>query len=343
MTSVNGVCPYGNYRRGVLQRVKTMFAGRGISLPGLAVTAGVVVVAFGLGLVAGWITDGLPARLHAEPTPSASPSPSVGLSPMIEPSLPPLDPIIRALTVDDRRAGVITTDYVVRADGTFAVVPGKDEPDDGKGDVRWVSFAVEDGVSIDAEAFRGYVMGVLNDNRAWGTAGQLQYVVTAGVADYRVLLASPYTTAAVCPDQHVAVTVGPVTEASATPSADPAGVIAPQASGGAVNGASEAPSDSQYDHLCSEDGVIVLSAYDWTAGLPGFADDYASARQYLVLHRLGHLLGREDSACTSGRAAAMDIQHDVLPEGCEVNPWPHPDAAPVLPTPTPTPSPVAVP
>lgn len=338
MTSVNGVCPYGNYRRGVLQRVKTMFAGRGISLPGLAVTAGVVVAAFGLGLVVGWITDGLPARLHAEPTPSASPSPSVGLSPTIEPSLPPLDPIDRELTVDDRTAGVITTAYVVRADGTFTVVPGKDEPDDSKGDVRWVSFAVEDGVSIDAEAFRGYVMSVLNDNRAWGTAGQLQYVATDGVADYRVLLASPYTTAAVCADQHVAVEVGPVTEASATPSPSPAEVIAPQASGDAVDGATAAPADSLYDHLCSDDGVIVISAYDWTAGLPGFADDYAGARQYLLLHRLGHLLGREDSVCVGGRAATMDLQHDVLPEGCEVNPWPYPDAAPVLPTPTPSPA-----
>jgi hypothetical protein len=318
-----------------------MFAGRGISLPGLAVTAGVVVAAFGLGLVAGWITDGLPARLHAGPTPSASPSPSVGLSPTIEPSLPPLEPIDRELTVDDRTAGVLTTNYVVRAKGTFTVVPGKDEPDDSKGDVRWVSFAVEDGVSIEAQAFSSYVMGVLNDNRAWGTGGQLQYVATDGVADYRVLLASPYTTAAVCSDPHVAVAVGPVTEASATPSADPAEVIAPQASRDAVNGATEAPADSPYDHLCAEDGVIVLSAYDWTAGLAGFADDYAGARQYLVLHRLGHLLGREDSACVSGRAAAMDLQHDVLPEGCEANPWPYPDAAPVLPQPTPTPSPSA--
>src|SRR5660398_207678 len=60
VTSVNGVCPYGNYRRGVLQRVKTMFAGRGISLPGLAVTAGVVVAAFGL--PRGGVDHGWPAR-----------------------------------------------------------------------------------------------------------------------------------------------------------------------------------------------------------------------------------------------------------------------------------------
>ncbi len=155
------------------------------------------------------------------------------------------------------------------------MVPGTDEPDDGKGDVRWVSVAVEDGVSADAGAFRNYVLSVLNDNRAWGSGGHLQYVATDGVADYRVLLASPYTTAAVCPDPHVAVTVGPVTEAS--PSAigrSPTASAAPQAQGDAVNGTSAPSADSPYEHLCADDGVIVISSYDWTAGYPAFADDY---------------------------------------------------------------------
>ncbi len=331
MTSVNGVYPCGNYRRGVLQRGKTMFAGRGISLPGLAVTAGVVVVAFGLGLTAGWITDGLPERLRAEPTPSASPTPTPPVGPTVEPSVPPLEPVTRDLTIDDRAAGLLSADYVVRGDGTFSLVPGKNEPDPSKGDVRWVSFSVEDGVSADAAAFRGYVMSVLNDNRAWGTEGNLQYVATDGVADYRVLLASPYTTAAVCPDPHVAVAVGPVTEASPSPS--------PSSAAAAPLQSDEAQDDSAYDRLCSSDGVIVLSVYDWIAGLPAFADDFSGARGYMVLHRLGHLMGREDSACATGRAEVMDLQVDALPEGCEVNPWPYPDAPAALPTPSPTPSP----
>lgn len=318
-----------------------MFAGRGISLPGLAVTAGVVMVAFGLGLVAGWITDGLPGRLRAEPSPSASPSPSAPVGPTVEPSVPPLEPVTRDLTIDDRAAGVVTTNYAFRGDGTFTVVPGKNEPDASKGDVRWVSVAVEDGVSVDAVAFRHYVLEALNDNRAWGTDGTLQYVATDGVADYRVLLASPYTTAAVCSNPHVAVTVGPVTEASPSPSAEASVAGAPEGSGDAVNGSAEPQADSPYDHLCSDDGVIVLSIYDWTAGLPAFADDYAGAREYLMLHHLGHLMGREDSTCASGRAEVMDLQREPLPDGCEVNPWPHPDAPPELPVPSPTPTPPA--
>jgi len=339
VTSVNDVCPCGNYRRGVFRTDKAVFAGRGISLPGLAVTAGVILVAFGLGLVAGWITDGLPERLRAEPSVTPSPSPSFGLDPTVEPSLPPLAPITRDLTTDDREAGVNTTRYALRGEGTFTVVPGTDEPDEGGGDVRWVSVAVEDGVSADPVALRDFVLGVLNDNRAWGTGGHLQYVATDGVADYRVLLASPYTTAAVCPNPHVAAPAGPVVEASPSPS--PSANAAPPAQGDAVNGAAEATPDTLYDHLCTQDGVIVLSSYDWTAGYPAYGDDYAGARQYMLLHRLGHIRGLEDSECTSGRADVMDMQRDALPDGCEVNPWPNPDAPAVLPSPSPTPTPPA--
>lgn len=318
-----------------------MFAGRGISLPGLAVTAAVVAAAFGLGLLAGWITDGLPQRLRAEPSVTPSPTATVGLSPTIEPSLPPMAPITRDITAEDRAAGVVTTSYVVKAAGTFSVVPGTDEPDDDGGDVRWVSVAVEDGVAADAGAFRDYVMDVLNDNRAWGSGGHLQYVATDGVADYRILLASPYTTAAVCGNPHVAVTVGPVTEASPSPSASATPSVAPQAQGDAVNGSADPSADSPYDHLCADDGVIVLSSYDWTAGYPAFADDYTGARQYMLLHRLGHIRGNADSTCTSGRADVMDLQREPLPDGCEVNPWPHPDAPAVLPSPSPSPSPAS--
>jgi hypothetical protein len=338
VTSVNAICPCGNYRRGVLSRVTSMFAGRGISLPGLAVTAGVVAGAFALGLAAGWITDGLPQRLRAEDTPTESPSPSSGLSPTIEPSVPPLEPITRELTAEDRTAGVVTPAYAFRGEGTFTVVPGTDQPDATKGDVRWVSVAVEDGVAADDAAFRDYVLDVLNDNRAWGTDGVLQFVATDGVADYRVLLASPYTTAAVCPDPHVAEEVGPVTNASSSPSPAAEADAAPQISREAMSDAAEQEEETQYDRLCSDEGVIVLSIYDWTAGLPAYLDDYSGARNYMLLHRLGHLMGLPDTACATGRAAVMDLQSDDLPEGCEVNPWPYPDAPATLPTPSPSPT-----
>ena len=332
--------PCGNYRRGVFRPAKTYFANRGISPRSLLVTAGVVLIAFGLGLGAGWLTDGLPAMLRAEPSPSPSPSVSTGIDPVVEPSLPPLAPITRALTADDREAGVTTTDYVVRGEGTFSVVPGTEEPDSAKGDVRWVSVSVEDGVVANGGAFRNYVMDILNANRAWGSGGTLQYVATDGVADYRVILASPYTTEVICPDPHVAVVVGPVTEATASAAPTPSDVAIADDTA-AASGAATEPADSSSTHLCGEDGVIVLSMYDWTAGLPAYGEDYPGARTFMVLHRIGHLRGLEESTCTSGRADIMDSQEQVLPAECQPNPWPFPDAVEELPQPSESPSPVA--
>ena len=326
MTSVDGDVPYGNYRRGVFRPGKTMFAGRGISLPGFAVTAGVIVLAFGLGLGAGWLTDSLPGILHADPEATPSPSVSHAIVPTVAPSLPPLAPITRELTQEDRDAGVTTTAYKVRGDGTFRVVPGTGVPSPTGGDVRWVSVSVEDGVTADARAFRAFVLNALNSNRGWGSGGSLQFVGTDGVADYRVVLASPYTTAAVCPDPHEAVAVGPVTEA--TPSATPSPTPSP----------TSGSDDGTAAHLCSQDGVIVLSTYDWTAGLPAYGTDYQGSRVYLLMHRLGLLMGRDETTCASGRADVMDAQQENLSADCQVNPWPYPDAPEVLNTPTPAPA-----
>jgi hypothetical protein len=129
-----------------------------------------------------------------------------------------------------------------------------------------------------------------------------------------------------------------VTNASSTPSPDAEADTAPGATGADVTGADDAATQEPEGGLCSEDGVIVLSVYDWTAGLPAYIDDYSGARNYMLLHRLGHLMGREDTACAAGRAVVMDLQYDDFPEGCEVNPWPYPDAPAASPTPTPSPT-----
>lgn len=311
-----------------------MFAGRGITLPGFLISAAVIVGAFVLGVGAGWFTASLPGIVEADPSPSPSPSASTLLDPSVQPSLPPLTPITRALTQEDRDAGVVTTEVPVKGEGTLSAVPGVGTPEPNAGDVRWVSVAIEDGVRINSQAFRGFVMDTLNDNRAWGSGGVVQYVPTDGVADYRVILASPFTAAALCPDPHTAVVSGPVVPVSPSPSAQASAApsIPP-----AVSGAT-APDGAAVD-LCGEPGVIVVSVYDWTAGMAGYGDDYTGSRQYQLLHRLGHLAGNPDVACAGPRAAAMVNQDDELPEGCAPNPWPFPDAPVDEPEPTASPAP----
>jgi hypothetical protein len=242
--------------------------------------------------------------------------------------LPPLPDITRALTAADKDAGVVTTEILLKGEGTFSVVPGVGQPVEGNGDVRFVSVAIEDGVNVNSVALKAYVMETLNANRGWGTSHAVQFVPTDGVADYRIVIASPYTAAVLCPDPHAVVSTDTVVEPSEEASESPS----PSAS------ASPAPAaDSPW--ACGQDGVIVISSYDWTAGLDAFETDYAGSRTYQLNHFIGHVLGREDEACAGGRASVMVFQHDPLPEGCEVNPWPNPDAPEQFVTPSPTPAP----
>lgn len=303
-----------------------MFAGRGIALPGFGVTVLVVAGAFGLGVATGWATGLIPDLVQADPSASPSPSPTPSPTSDFYPIIPPMEPITRLLTQEDRDAGVMTTEITLRAEGTFSEVPGVGTPDDAAGDVRWVSIAVEDGVTADAAAFKAYVIDTLNANRGWGSAHAVQYVPTDGVADYRIVLASPYTTAVLCPDPHVTVPVGTVADASAEPS--------PPASANPESANPEA--DSPWS--CGQGGVIVVSAYDWTAGFAAYAEDYSGSRTYLLNHRLGHLRGRDDVVCAGGRADIMVVQEASIPDGCEVNPWPNPDAPVDLPTPSASPT-----
>lgn len=326
------------YRRGVLRRFGGIFAGRGITLPGFVVSASVIVAAFALGMGAGWFTSHLPEMLEAEPsaTPSPSPSPVIDIS--STPSLPPMPPITRTLDQDDRDAGIVTTEVDLKGEGIFNVVKGVGTPAPTEGDIRWVSVAVEEGVSADPVLFRSYVMNVLNDNRAWGSGDSIQYVHTDGVADYRVILASPYTAATMCPDDHEAVQSGPVVPVSPSPVATPESnttAVAPPA----VSGMDTL--EAVGDNMCADDSVVVVSIYDWTAGIATFADDYQATRQFLLLHRLGHLTGNPDATCVGGRADVMVNQYIELPEGCEPNPWPFPDAPVEVEVTTPTQAPGA--
>ena len=285
-----------------------MFAGRGIALPGFGVTALVVAGAFALGVAAGWATGFVPALLRADPSPSASPSPVASIKPSVDPVLPYLQPITRQLTQDDRDAGVTTTDVATKAAGTISVVPGIGSPTAGAGDVRWVSVAVEDGVKIDAAAFKSYVIATLNANRGWGTGHSVQFVSTDGVADYRIVLASPYTAKVLCPDPHLTKPAGSFLEASPSPTPSPSGSPSPT------------PPAVDSPWSCAQDGVIVISSYDWTAGFPAYATDFAGSRAYMLNHHLGHLLGKEDVECTGEIANVMVVQEAKLPRWLQGEP-----------------------
>ncbi|WP_169747599.1 DUF3152 domain-containing protein [Demequina iriomotensis] len=299
-----------------------LFAGRGIALPGVWVTVVAIVACFALGIGAGWLTGQVPGwyRAWSEPEPSASPSPSATPEPDV--SVPSLAPIERDLDADDAAAGVLTTAVVERGEGTFTPAVGSGASATASAGpsasadavpTKYVRIDVEDGVTIDEAALVDYVMTTLNDPRGWGSAGRLQFVLTEGAADVRVVLASPYTLALRCPDTHAAAEVaGTGTGASPSPSAEGA-----EGASGA-SGAADAAA-------CATDGIVPLSVYDWTAGLERYGDRRAASRVYLLNHGVGHVLGSADATCESGRADVM-VDQAAMSKECKVNPWPFPDA-----------------
>ena len=283
--------------------------------PALLVALG----ALAAGLVVAWAITLIPGFLYAaEPTPTPTPTPSVTVPEGV--TVPTLAPILRDLDDSDRAAGITTVNYTYQGSGSFTTLSGTGEPDSSGAPVRWVSIAVEDGIEAYPAAFAGFVLSALADNRSWGSDDRLQFVQTDGVADYTIKLASPFTAAAICADNHVAVVSGPVTEASESPPADIEATQAPGLAGGDDSGSDGATS------VCAANGEIVISIYEWTAGFEAFGPDHDAARKYLLNHHMGHLFGRPETECAAGRADVMDNQRGSgFP--CDANSWPYPDAA----------------
>ena len=167
--------------------------------------------------------------------------------------------------------------------------------------MQYVRVDVEDGLEMSEVPLASFVMTALNDPQGWGQEGPTTYVQTEGAPDIRIVFATPYTAAALCPTPHEPASLAPSASASRTPSPSP-GTVAVQ---------------------CAAQGAIVVSIYDWIQGLAPFGEDRTGARIYLLNHGLGHVSGKSDVTCKKGVAAVM-VNQSSLPKKCTANPWPFP-------------------
>lgn len=216
-----------------------------------------------------------------------------------------MEPVLRQIDDDDKAAGLRTLDFPVQGGGTFNTVPAIGASTPGTGVTQFVRIDVEDGLQMIDGTLASFVMTALNDPQGWGKEGPTTYVQTEGAPDIRVIFASPFTAAALCPTPHEPAPLTPSSTASPSPSASP----------------TAAPATVQ----CAAQGAIVVSIYDWIQGLGPFAEDRTSSRVFLLNHGLGHVLGRADTTCTKGVADVMVDQRE-LAEKCSPNPWPFPSA-----------------
>jgi hypothetical protein len=182
---------------GAVLAVGASVIGRGGGAHGVT-SAGSPVTASG---TRSWTASTLRPGLDGEASPEArapSPAASSGVLPSsTSPGTSPPAPS-PGVSEEDRRAGVMGAEVVQAGTGRLLVVPGSVPAPNTAAPRMRVRVEVEEGVGAGGEAFARFVMDTLNDARSWGHGGRLSFARTDGKADFRVVLASPDTSAKLC-------------------------------------------------------------------------------------------------------------------------------------------------
>jgi hypothetical protein len=178
------------------------------SRPVLGTAAVAIAVLVGVAAVRGFVggtpsvttragTAGL-AAAPATPTPSAvTSSEATGSAPAASPSVSSAALASSGPLAADRAAGLRSRTVPQRGTGSLAVVGGRVAAP-GPGRVVRVRVEVERGLDVDRQAFARFVMATLNDERSWSHGGARSFARTDRTAAFRMVLASPQTTAELC-------------------------------------------------------------------------------------------------------------------------------------------------
>ncbi len=175
--------------------------------------------------------------------------------------------------------------YVVAGDGRLSVVPGTGRVN-GTGPLTRYIVEVEGGLGEDTTAFADFVERTLGDPRSWTHGGAVSLQrVSSGPVSFRVTLASPRTVDRYC-----------------------------------------VPLDTNgYTSCYDSHGHAMLNQARWETGVPGYASDLTTYRQYMVNHEVGHALGHPHVNCPRAGAPAPTMQQQTLSmQGCKHNAWPYP-------------------
>ncbi|MFD5826653.1 DUF3152 domain-containing protein [Lentzea sp. NPDC060358] len=135
-------------------------------------------------------------ELAGETSPAAAPStPAPGVPSVLVPSSAPVAPSSRVYA-----SGSDLPDgpgFPSSGAGTFHVVAGEG-PVVGTGPLRTYAVEVEDGITVDEQAFAAFVDATLADPRGWTARGARAVRRVSGPASVRIRLASQQTARAVC-------------------------------------------------------------------------------------------------------------------------------------------------
>jgi hypothetical protein len=187
------------------------------------------------------------------------------------------------ITAADRGAGLRTTLVPAAGKRSLVMVPGEQKAP-GRGRVYRVRVEVESGLDVDGPTFARFVLATLNDGRGWGRGGTMTFARTAGKADFRVVLASPQTSAVMC---------------------------RPLATRGTLSCATGNTAVLTFYRW-------VRGTIDYGTDLTGYRQYLVS---HEVGHVLGH---GHQTCPGPGRRAPVMLQQTKGLQGCTKNPWPFP-------------------
>ncbi|MFI6097651.1 DUF3152 domain-containing protein [Lentzea sp. NPDC051213] len=138
------------------------------------------------------------AQLAGETSPEAAPTAVPSSSVVPPPSSAPLSSVAPPPRVYTSSSDLPDgPDFPASGAATFHVVPGSG-PVVGSGPLRTYAVEIEDGITVDEQAFAAFVDATLADPRGWTAKGERSVQRVAGAASVRVRLTSQQTARGVC-------------------------------------------------------------------------------------------------------------------------------------------------
>ncbi|MFD8598019.1 DUF3152 domain-containing protein [Kitasatospora sp. NPDC059646] len=220
---------------------------------------------------------------NGDATTQARAVPPMADSPAPEPAAPSAPP---ASSAPPQSAPPTAPQVVQHGSGTFTTADASGGAVGTGSTLRRYRVEVENGIGITPKDAAAAVQAVLADKRSWTADKRNSFqLVSSGVYDFTVKIASPDTTDRIC-------------------------------GAGGLN--------TQGEVNCDVGKQVVVNSKRWLTGSPQFDGTLDDYRALIVNHEVGHRIGHGHEGCPGpGKPAPAMMQQIYGLKGCTANAWPY--------------------